>query len=266
MYLSIQRSIQAPFRKIRFFLYFGLLGAAGIGSFISLVKLLAASTGSSNDDVGAILPNLFVNLLGIPILSYLWNRELKAQNSKLERIQKGGSLAGLKVKVSVGEENLVVKLSDLRRDRGIEKRVILVVAPLESIKESLQSSLSASKSFMSNNILIIPLVIENSSPESFTLEAANLISLLPSASSEQLKYIGTPLVLSSWNAVLRREILTALKQQPNALEKGITIVIKNTGKVASRKFGVPIWDSNSETKVGGSDLYEEIASDKLSST
>ena len=36
---------------------------------------------------------------------------------------------------------------------------------------------------------------------------------------------------------------TALKQQPGALSKGITLVIKKNGKVGSRRFGVPLFES-----------------------
>jgi hypothetical protein len=35
----------------------------------------------------------------------------------------------------------------------------------------------------------------------------------------------------------------ALSQQPDALNKGVTIIINKNGKVGTRRFGVPLWSS-----------------------
>ena len=35
----------------------------------------------------------------------------------------------------------------------------------------------------------------------------------------------------------------ALSQTPEALNKGVTIIVNKNGKVGTRRFGVPIWDS-----------------------
>jgi hypothetical protein len=43
--------------------------------------------------------------------------------------------------------------------------------------------------------------------------------------------------------VLKNELAMALSQQPDALNKGVTIIINKNGKVGTRRFGVPLWSS-----------------------
>ena len=59
-------------------------------------------------------------------------------------------------------------------------------------------------------------------------------------------HIALPVIMTQWENVVRSELDTALTQTPDALEKGVTIIIKKNGKVGSRKFGLPIWESISD--------------------
>eukprot|EP01038_Epipyxis_sp_PR26KG_P004355 gene4355-6162_t len=250
----LKEETEAPFRKIRIFIYISLLGAAGIGTVISLTKLLAATLSPrGTDDMFEIYSNLAINILGLPTIGYLWKRELDSQKSLLDRIQKGGSLAGLKVKLTGENGDVVCKLSDLRRDRGNDKRVVIVAAPKDLLKSSLVSSIEISADLTKNELLIVPLEIiinDSNNISDFTLTGTSLNALQSSNESTSespkpsmvLDHIGSPVALSSWNNVLKREIGVALKQQPDALSKGVTIIIKKNGKVGTRRFGVPIWE------------------------
>jgi len=254
----LKEETESPFRNIRFFLYFSLIGAASIGTFITGLQLIAILTGARNGNIDVILPNFGVNLLGIPLIGYLWNREKQARDGKLTRIQRGGSLAGLRVKVCSDDDDILnVKLSDMRRNRGMEKRLVLTVARKELLSTSLESSLALSDDIIKNNILIVPLQIAGKDSSSYTIEVPELdVFRDTNANStadtqtegvssilKRYKHIGLPQALPAWNSVLKKELSTALSQQENALDKGITIVIKTNGKVASRKFGVPLWES-----------------------
>jgi hypothetical protein len=102
----IKEEIEAPFRKIRFFLYFSLIGAASIGTVITLTMLLAGRSA----DMNQLYTNLAINVGGLPVLGLLYKRDLDSQNALLERIKKGGSLAGLRLKINQGGETAVVKV------------------------------------------------------------------------------------------------------------------------------------------------------------
>ena len=169
----LKEETEAPFRSLRKFIYFGLLGiiinivthiivitliihlaGAGLGTAITTIKLAVPN---ANDNTNELLSNLGVNGIGVIVLLFLLRRENTAQQALLERIKKGGSLAGLRVRLSSPSDdnsNLVVKLSDLRRDRGIEKRVVVVAAPKELLKTSLQTSIDESKNLIRNDLLI----------------------------------------------------------------------------------------------------------------
>jgi hypothetical protein len=138
----LKEETEAPFRSLRKFIYISLLAGAGLGLAITIIKLILPS---SNDNISELVNNLGINGGGVILLLYLLNRENIAQQALLERIKKGGSLAGLRVRLTSQEDensnsNLVVKLSDLRRDRGIEKRVVIVAAPKELLRSSLETS------------------------------------------------------------------------------------------------------------------------------
>lgn len=250
----LKEETEAPFRKIRIFLYISLLAAAGLGTLVSLTKVIALTAGAQVAAAGdETYLNLGINLAGIPVLSYFWKRDLDSQKSRLERIQKGGSLAGLKLKYvnSVDDTTTVVKLSALRRDRGIDKRVIIVAAPKELLKSSLASSIGIGSDITQNDLVIVPLSIDTVSPYGdnsipdggYSLSSIEVKELLGLTDTTSCEHIWSPVALPNWNKVIKSEMATALKQQPEALMKGITVVIKKNGRVGSRRFGVPLWET-----------------------
>ncbi len=147
------------------------------------------------------------------------NVDLDSRRSILDRIQKGGSLAALKVKLIIGSEPVAVKLADLRRDRGIEKRVVIVAAEKELLRSSVQSSIERSASLLANDLLIVPLLIERGIDLlDYSLAAPSIEALVDGVVG--VDHIAVPLAISSWNEVMKREFQSALKQQPDALLKG----------------------------------------------
>jgi hypothetical protein len=238
----IKEEIEAPFRKVRMFIYTALFAAAGIGSIVTITKLAATLSGARSEDLQELYTNLGVNLGGLPVIGLLYKRDVDAQKALLERIQKGGKLAGLRMKIATPDGPLIVKLSDLRRDRGIDKRVVIVAAPKELLRNSLQTSISEAKNLIANDLMIVPLIID-ATGDDYTLTATSLEAMIPEvADIAKYEHIGLAMALANWNAVIKKELAVAIKQQPEALAKGVTIIIKKNGKVGTRRFGVPIWE------------------------
>lgn len=129
-------------------------------------------------------------------------------------------MAALKVKVTIDSDPVAVKLADLRRDRGIEKRVVIVAAEKELLRSSVQSSMERSASLLANDLLIVPVLIERRGFDllDYSLAAPSIEMLLDGAVG--VDHIAVPLAISSWNEVMKREFQSALKQQPDALLKG----------------------------------------------
>ena len=249
----LKEETEAPFRKVRMFLIASLAISAGLGFLITGTSLLAVSQGIRNGDLDQLYQNLAINGAGIPVLGFLYKRELDQQNTRLERIKKGGALAGLKLRAwdSVSESPTVLKLSDLRRDRGFDRRVVIIAAERAQLMQSLESSLmdgSGEDNLAAADIMIVPLLLEKGNTsdgeDPFVITNAPLESLMPDVEEPQkLAHVAAPVQLTTWDTVFQSEVQNALKQTPDALERGITLVIKKNGKVGTRRLGVPIWEA-----------------------
>lgn len=246
----LKEETEAPFRKIRIFGYFSIISGAGIGTLVSLTSLIASL--SRGRDISEITNNLLINTAIILFCAVLWKRDLGSQQILLERIQKGGNLSKLKLKLNDSDGPSIAKLSDLRRGRGIEKIIVIVIAPLELLRSSMLSALNQGTDLQYNDLLIVPLQISkplNSNVGSYELSAPSTEALYTDgdltalAQASAAPFIATAMAVPTWSEVLQKEISVAIKQQADALDKGVTIIIKKNGKVGTRKFGVPIWET-----------------------
>ena len=76
----LKEETEAPFRKVRIFVIVALLAAAGVGTLVSLTKVLAITAGAKQLLAGdETYLNLGINAAGIPVLSFLWKREIDSQ-------------------------------------------------------------------------------------------------------------------------------------------------------------------------------------------
>ena len=170
-----------------------------------------------------------------------------SQQQLLERIQKGGNLSKLKLKIIDSNGPSIVKLSELRRGRGFERVVIIIIAPLTLLQSSVQSALTQGRNLQANELMIVPIQIVKPADAvdgSYEIASPSFDAIYEEKSlTSQPEYIATAFAVASWKEVLKNEISVALKQQPDALEMGVTIIIKKNGKVGTRKFGVQIWDT-----------------------
>lgn len=221
----LKEETEAPFRNVRIYFYFALMAAATLSGFICLTKIIALETGSTQEgDLNSLLKNLAINFGGIPVLAFLWKRDIDNRGKLLDRIQRGGSLAALKIKLNFVDGPQVVQLSDLRRDRGIEKRLVIVAAQQEALLSSVNSSIPLSDSLFYNDLIIVPLVVSGTDGtfklSQLPIESVDVRAKSEVEKEENSKHIGIPLALPAWNDVIGNELKIALKQQPDALEKG----------------------------------------------
>jgi hypothetical protein len=112
------------------------------------------------------------------------------------------------------------------------------------LQYSMLSSIDNEKSLVSNDIIIVPVEIIKTE-NTFTVASPSFSSLLPGFDeneAQSLLHIALPMLIREWEETVRSELMSALTQIPDALDKGITIIIKKNGKVGSRRFGVPVWE------------------------
>lgn len=199
----LKEETESPFRKVRLFLSVGLGAAAGLGSLLNLISLLTITSGVKEGNIDEVIGNLAVNLGGIPVIAYVVKQDLDSQKSALTRIQKGGKLAGLKIKIDGDEGPLIVKLSDLRRGRGINKKVVIVAAPSDLLNKSLTSSFQESRNLRSNDLIVVPVAVNKKADGGFYLSSINVDEL--SAPDEGAKsHIGVPVAMGQWMEVMEK--------------------------------------------------------------
>ena len=262
----LRAEAENPFRKFRGFIYAGLASAAVVGTLVTGTSLLALEFGRRPDLQSDVLyQNLAINIGGIVGLLFLLKRDQDAEQRTLQRIAQGGKLANLLVKLSSysglvggeeGAENMeltqVMKLADFRKNRGYEKNVLLLIGSQEQLGQSVASSLPLSKSLLQNQCLLVPLVMDPTTLSLSALDTAGQAAAMP--------HVGTPIGLSAWNDVVGREMEAASKQSSGALaDKGITLLLKQNGKIGKRKFGLPVFEAKGssttgEDVVGGFDI------------
>jgi len=167
---------------------------------------LAVASDAHAEDVVELGQNTAINVAGIPILAYLWRRDLADKDRRLARIKAGGALASLQVKVIDAEGTpMLAKLSDFRRNRGMSRRIVIVSAAKELLRSSLKRAVEEGANVAGADILIVPLEIvqgDKNNAEDFGLHTISLEDALEVESEDaaKVRHIATPVVVPNWES------------------------------------------------------------------
>ena len=223
------------------------VGAGALASLlISAARVAAALNGINSDLLNESATNVAVDLGGLVLLAFLYQRDVQAQQSRLQRASKGAALDKLQVRATqalmTGEpqdsqQSMTVALSDLRRGRGIEKRVVLAVAGADKLNTVLQDIQEVGDEVLArNDLLIVPIVWpgaqapilapknDDNSEENVTSNLAPLSVALP--------------VGRDWSLVVGDEVSEAQQQGVSVEEDGVCIILKKNGRVGQRTKGI----------------------------
>lgn len=235
--LMLREEAEAPFRKVRFFLYASLGAGAVVSLLVSVTRIAAALSGINEDLLQESSINAAVDTAGLVVLGLLWQNDVKSQLSRLKRASKGAELAKLKVRASKSlmEETVettgdastfTTSLASLRRGRGIEKRVVIAAAGREKMASVLSEAKDLAESLTMNDLLIVPVVLpaisspaelvdENDVPECIALPVGN-----------------------SWSVVVGDEVEEAMNQGIDVAKEGLCVILKKNGRVGQRTRGI----------------------------
>lgn len=244
--VRLRTEAESPFRKVRFFLYVAVGAGAMLSLLVSLTRIAAAASGINPELMSESLINAGVDLAGIIGLGFFYQNDAKAEESRMKRATKGASLAKLAIRVnkgiidplfaapvddSSGSTDSIytsLTLADLRRDRGIEKRVVIVAAGKDKIQKVMEETKTYAKALERNDLLIVPVVMPAAS-------APDIMSLgddaLPSC-------VALPIGNTAWRSVLEDEAQTALQQDVNIETEGFCVILKKNGRVGQRTKGI----------------------------
>ncbi|CAN0176839.1 unnamed protein product, partial [Hapterophycus canaliculatus] len=157
------------------------------------------------------------------------------------------------------EDQSTVTLSALRRDRGRDKRVAVLVGGAEAVQSSLESALPYGSALETSDILIVPLVLEArpgmSGSGADRFRASGRENDLESAVGSA--HVALPVALNRWQEYIDSEVETALSQGIDPVQEGFSLVLKKNGRIGARSKGCPPWG----TLVGDVERRKEAGMD-----
>ena len=247
--VRLREEAESPFRKVRFFLYLTLGGGAMTSLLLSVTRIAAASSGINADLMQESLINAGVDFAGLVVLGFFFQRDSQAQETRLKRATKGASLAKLAIRVHKGIQDPLfaadsdnsnsspgddpqkntftsLTLADLRRDRGIEKRVVIAAAGKDKIQQVLEETKTYASALEMSDLLVVPVVM----PMATAPEIVD-ISPLPTC-------VALPVGNSAWRTVLEDESQSALQQDVDIETEGFCVILKKNGRVGQRTRGI----------------------------
>lgn len=155
-----------------------------------------------------LLTNVAVDIAAIAVSAGLVKRDLDAQQGRMARMEIGAKLASLKVRLQTKEDLSTVTLAALRRDRGRDKRVAVLVGGAEVVKSSLESALPYGAALETSDILIVPLVLESQPGKSGggtdMFRASGAENDLDSAVGSA--HVALPVALNRWQEYIDTEV------------------------------------------------------------
>ncbi|KAJ6794560.1 protein LOW PSII ACCUMULATION 1, chloroplastic isoform X1 [Iris pallida] len=190
---KIRSEVLSPFRSVRMFFYVAFIASAGLGTLITIPRLISTLANSSrSSELPDVLIGLGIDVGAVLIFAFLYVRENNAKNVQISRLSREERLSNLKLRVN---ENKIISVNSLR---GIARLVILA-GPASFIKESFERSKSFSEGLIERGILVVPfatdgepldLDIEESGEEAtVTDRKRRLWQLSPVLTSEWAKWI-----------------------------------------------------------------------------
>ncbi|CAM9625014.1 unnamed protein product [Chrysoparadoxa australica] len=220
--MILREEAESPFRKVRVFVLYSFIAGAGVGFLVSFLRLLALTQGIDNGQgYGELASNLAIDLAAVAGSAYVIRNDKAASKGRLQRMELGAMLASLGVKLQDDDDDAVIQLSALRRGRGRDKRVAIMVGGASAIDKSLDSALGYSQDLIRSDLLIVPVTVERSEGKIIVTgsEAENL-------RAKGQGHVGIPVNLSSWQQYLSVEAETAAGQGIDVVETGFAIIIK----------------------------------------
>ncbi|KAL3907800.1 MAG: hypothetical protein SGILL_008725, partial [Bacillariaceae sp.] len=249
--VRLREEAESPFRKVRYFLYLNLAGGAITSLFISITRIAAALSGVNTDLMDESVRNAIVDTVGLAAVAYFWKQDQISEESRLKRATKGAELAKLNVRASkalllngavssdelqqkvgsgLGSSTFTTTLSSFRRERGIEKRVVVAAAGKDKIEQVMQQAQQLQNDLQENDLVVVPIVMPNGVAPILN---DDIMSTLPTN-------VALPVTVSNnfWKTMVDEEAAEAVSQGVNIEEEGFCIIVKKNGRIGQRTRGI----------------------------
>lgn len=231
--VRLREEAESPFRKVRFFFYSALGGGATLSLVLSVARAAAALSGVNPDLLQESVVNGGVDLTGLVVIAFLYQRDLNAEASRLKRLTVGAALASLAIRASPSladtleststGETFTTTLAALRQGRGIDKRVVICAGSADKVSRILEDAVRLNDSLVANDLIVVPVILPQ--------------GIAPIMQGDLPESIALP-VGKNWRAVIDDETEEAREQGVDVLADGISIILKKNGRVGQRTKGI----------------------------
>ena len=228
--VRLREEVEAPFRKVRQFLYAaGMLGAS-VAGYVALSEVVPAALRGDvhNDTFINALSGLGVDVGGLALLAALYRLDDRAAAKRLERLNSGAQLAALRLEAEPGGP--VRALSSLRSNY----LVTLYVGPTNLLMEMLREARSRCDELVRRSCVIVPFVTDaGAAPAGERRALAQLVDECRQASDRF--WLATPLFIEEWRSWIESERSRAGNVRDDDC---LTFIVKSNGKVGTRIRGL----------------------------
>jgi Low psii accumulation1 / Rep27 len=246
--VRLREEAESPFRKVRYFLYLNLAGGALSSLFISVTRIAAAASGINTELMDESVRNAVIDVAGLIGVGYFWRQDSQAEESRLKRATKGAELAKLNVRASkalllgdIAADNgaasgqdlgtFTTTLAQFRRQRGIEKRVVLAAGGADRIQQVLQEAEELQSELADNDLVVVPVVMPAGVPPD--------VSSFSSPNSMMPANVALPVnVGNNWKRLMEEEAEEAKSQGVDIETEGFCVILKKNGRVGQRTRGI----------------------------
>jgi len=261
----------APWRSLRLFLYTALGSGAALGGFLTLTGTLAVLSGARSDlDLPEQYKNLAIDFgaaIAFAVFAKLDFDKGQELNEKVEaKIARSKVSKGLSTGMKEREKALGGLEIDLRVDvssdtaplqralvsavqTGAKQHMVVVIGTKKVIRDALVGANLLKMEFALRDVLIVPYVLESkgknkaesgtSRPDGGGFGGDTTSGQKPTWETQP--YVAVP-VGSEWETYVEAEMKDAVTQNGEEVrEKGIAIVVANTGKIVRRGVGTVPW-------------------------
>lgn len=235
----LREEIESPFRKLRQTLFTYSAISASVAAFITASRLIGClAADKCIQPTSETLPNLGIDLGAVAFCSVALWADNRSQESKLRRIAKGGQLASLQLVVpaETGDAVRNVAMAALRGD----KRVAIVAGGEEVYRHAVATAMEARNDLAAGDLVVLPVLLAADAKAVDSRGSAGGV-IAADVVGDGAGVVGQTRGPDAWGDWLETEVATARKQGFDVVGKGISLVVKKSGKIAKRSTCVPDW-------------------------
>jgi len=220
----LREETEAPFRKVRLFVYYSSAASAALGALVAFTRILGAifANNPTGQPLSETVPNVLIDLGVVGAAVLLIRADNAAGKKRLDRLSRGAALAALTVEDELG---IARKLSYFR----LKKRPVIVCGNADTVNAVMASAFSLRKELTEREVVVVPFIKGEGGSAVFE-------------SWESGEWLAKPLRSDAWSQWMAKEAEAGRLRLSDMRETAFVVIVRKDGRVGSRSVGAPMWE------------------------